>query len=195
MSRCCTMKIRDAFVLVSVALLSVPHIAHADPGALAVSPLADGLATGAMTAAWVASEALVPVIGPSRCRWCVPDGLDAHVRTALVWSSPGVANTLGGLSAFALAPLLAFGGDALASFHDGSLGLWTEDALVIGEATALAVDVDQAVKLSVAREYRNFVIFNWHRSSISRSMNLGYRFDVRTRAGGRPPFFFAARRA
>ena len=106
--------------------------------------------TGGATAFWAGSELLMNSLAPRSCRWCDRDlnGLDAGVRRALVWQDTHTAGTLSDVGAFVLAPVAAFGLDALAARHDGVATDW----LVIAEAVTLAGDLNQIVKLTVARE-------------------------------------------
>lgn len=118
----------------------------------------DGAVTGGAAVVWLSSELLFKKeLAPSKCRWCAVDGFDAAIRNALVWNDPHTADTLSNVGAFALMPLMALGGTALAGRHDGA-GAQTvfSDELVIGEATMLALDLDQAVKFAAGRE-RPFV--------------------------------------
>jgi membrane-associated phospholipid phosphatase len=115
-------------------------------------------------ATWFATEAFKASLAPAACRWCdrAGDGsdslnvVDADVRNALRWSSPGAANTASNLVGFAMVPLASMGVSALAARHDGRTDTAFVDGLVVLEAAALAADVNQAVKLVVGRE-RPFV--------------------------------------
>lgn len=118
---------------------------------------------GAM--AIVTAESLKGVIAPS-CRWCYrnPDGtdrlnfVDARARDAAMWSSVKTADSVSNVTAFMLAPAAAYGLTAFASAKDHALRGFPVDALIITEATILALDFNQLVKLALARE-RPFVHF------------------------------------
>jgi membrane-associated phospholipid phosphatase len=121
--------------------------------------------TGVGAALWISSELLFKhQLAPASCRWCDRDaagndtlnGFDRGIRNALLWSNPHTADVLSNVDAFALMPLLALGGTALAAHHDGADGNIGSDLLVISEAVVLAQDVNQTVKFAVGRE-RPFV--------------------------------------
>lgn len=126
------------------------------PRELRWDPAWDVSVTAAGAAAWLTSQALEPQLASSSCRWCEVDGLDASVRHALVWSDTAAANTTSNILAFGVAPLAAVALDALAAGHDGALGDVPVDALVVGEATIVAVDLSQLAKFASGRE-RPFV--------------------------------------
>ncbi|MCL2825262.1 MAG: phosphatase PAP2 family protein [Polyangiaceae bacterium] len=108
-------------------------------------------------AAWIAAEALKPMLAPSSCRWCDPGILDSSARDALRWNNCSIANTTSYVTGFALAPIAAFGVDAVAVYSSGgSTAEWGEDALVIMESIVIAADINQLVKFAVGRE-RPFV--------------------------------------
>jgi len=107
--------------------------------------------------AWITTEALKSKLAPSSCRWCEPPGIDLAVKNALRWQNTKPADITSYVTGFALAPIAAFGLDALVvSSNGGSFGEWGEDALVILESIVVAADVNQLVKFSVGRE-RPFV--------------------------------------
>lgn len=171
---------RSVPVLLAALLLSSPAVASdAEPvpevmpapaeGPVRPAPLRYDLAVdvpvaAGATVAWFTSELLKSHLAPSACRWCsrasdgsdTLNGFDRSVRNGLRWSTPGAADTASNVTAFALAPLAALGLDTLASSHDGAVGNAPVDGLLIAEATALAVDLNQAVKFAVGRE-RPFV--------------------------------------
>jgi membrane-associated phospholipid phosphatase len=128
----------------------------AHPRSLRWDPAWDVSVTAAGAAAWVTSQAFEPELAPSSCRWCDVDGLDESVRRDLVWSDTAGANTASNVIAFGVAPLAALGLDAIAAGHDGALGVVPVDALIVGEATIVAVDLSQVVKFTSGRE-RPFV--------------------------------------
>jgi membrane-associated phospholipid phosphatase len=112
-------------------------------------------ATGAVL--WLGSELLLKkALAPSTCRWCEDNALDAGVRSKARWANTGLADTASYVTAFALAPLAAFGLDAALASHHGKIRGLGADALVIAETVILAADVNQLVKFAVGRE-RPFV--------------------------------------
>jgi membrane-associated phospholipid phosphatase len=109
-------------------------------------------------AAWLISELEKPSLAPAACRWCGVDAFDAAAHRALVWSKPELASTLSNVAVFGVAPVSAVGLLGLAAWRDGHPEHLGEDALVVLEATFLAMDVDQAVKYAAgrARPYAHF---------------------------------------
>lgn len=115
-------------------------------------------------AAWATTEALKPQIGPTVCRWCdraadgtdTLNGLDAGVRRLLVSGNKGVPDQISNVTAFGMMPVLMVGLGALSNYSQGSAKQGLIDLLLVAEATALAVDVNQLVKYAVGRE-RPFV--------------------------------------
>lgn len=107
-------------------------------------------------AAWFGSEAVKSALAPAACRWCASNGLDDGVRSALRWDGTDRADTLSNVTAFALAPAAALGLPLASGASEGRTRGFLVDALVIAEATALAADLNQAVKFLAGRE-RPFV--------------------------------------
>jgi membrane-associated phospholipid phosphatase len=92
---------------------------------------------------------------PANCRWCSVNSFDQWGRDNLKWSNTGAANKAVYLTGYALAPMAAFGLDALAANHDGRLSEFWPDALIIVEATALSSFTTQLVKMAVGRQRPN----------------------------------------
>lgn len=133
--------------------------ARADDRELRHDVAVDGAVTGAGAALWIGSELALRGLVQD-CRWCdraadgtdTLNGFDRGVRDALRWGSPGAADLASSIGGFVLAPLVAFGGDALvASYDRRARGFWV-DALVIAESAVLAADLNEIVKIAVARE-------------------------------------------
>jgi membrane-associated phospholipid phosphatase len=104
---------------------------------------------------WLGSEVARDQLAPATCRWCEPPGFDAGVRNHLRWQNTAAADTAG--YAFALAqPVLMVGLDVLAARAEGAPGAAWIDALLISEATSVAMATNQVVKFIVGRE-RPFV--------------------------------------
>jgi len=126
-------------------------------GELTWNPRLDaGIVIGG-AAAWIASETVFKsALAPDRCRWCGVNELDRGWRDAMRWDDTHLANQVSNLTGFAIAPLGALGLELVAAGYDHHLGNWTPDAVIILEATVLAIDLDQAVKFTAGRE-RPFV--------------------------------------
>lgn len=114
---------------------------------------------------YVTSEMLKVQLVPSKCRWCSRTGesdalntMDGSIRRALLWKRPHTAHVLSNLLLFGVAPASAFGLTQVAALHDGALREWPVDALLIAEASMLAMDGNQMAKYAFARE-RPFVHF------------------------------------
>lgn len=112
--------------------------------------------TGVATAYWLTTELLKGALAPERCRWCSPPGVDADVRDALRWNATKTADALSWVTALGLAPVALVGLDVLAAHRAGDAGAAWVDALVIAEAAALAMALNQTTKFLVGRE-RPFV--------------------------------------
>jgi len=117
----------------------------------------DATVTGAAIAFWIGTEALKSHLAPDTCRWCDPPGFDSSVRDALRWQNTERANVISYVLPLAVEPLFVFGMDALSASRDQAppRAAWV-DALVISEATSIAMAMNQIVKFIVGRE-RPFV--------------------------------------
>jgi membrane-associated phospholipid phosphatase len=119
--------------------------------------VADGTRVVAGGAAFLALELTKAELAPRQCRWCNPPGIDTATRDALRWSNPSVPGALSYVTGYALAPLAAYGLDAVVVLTSGgSAKEWAVDALIITEAILSTVDLNQFVKFAAARE-RPFV--------------------------------------
>jgi membrane-associated phospholipid phosphatase len=126
--------------------------------ALAARPAAaDDLAleaprTAAIAGAAFAAVGILTLAGdgllPASCRWCDPPALDRHARSALAWGDTTLASRLSDVGVVALPAALAAIDYGLAG---GDLGRAAEDALVAGEALAVALLATDIVKVTVAR--------------------------------------------
>lgn len=114
------------------------------------------LVAGSATTLWALSEVFKGELAPSACRWCASNGFDGSARDAIVWEDRAAAARASDVIAFAVAPAAAIGLGAFAARAEGRLENAPVDALVVLEATALAMDVNQVAKLTIGRE-RPFV--------------------------------------
>jgi PAP2 superfamily len=102
--------------------------------------------------AWVATDAVLKdAIAPSECRWCVPSGFDDGVRDTLKWKDTETAQRLSNALGYGVAPLSAFGLEAVAALADRRGRDWPEDALIVAESAAVAGDLDQVGKFLSGR--------------------------------------------
>jgi membrane-associated phospholipid phosphatase len=105
-------------------------------------------------------ELLMPVLAPKNCRWCDRDAqgndtlnaFDAAARRALRWSNPGLARKASNVFSYGLAPLVGIGVGGLVAWGDGHSGNMPVDALIIAEASMLAVNLNQIIKFAFGRE-------------------------------------------
>jgi membrane-associated phospholipid phosphatase len=112
----------------------------------------DLTATAIASTGWLIMEAFNKDISPSACRWCGVDSFDAWGHRNLKWDDTRDANLASHAMAYGLSPIIAFGGDAIAAYHDGDLKGFGIDALVIAESAAVSSLISQVVKISVGRE-------------------------------------------
>ena len=116
----------------------------------------DATVTGAAIAFWIGSEAFKSHLAPSTCRWCDPPGFDSSVRDGLKWNDTEAANVISYVIPLGVEPLAMFGLHAYAARDHGTPDAAWVDVLLISEATAVAMAMNQAVKFVVGRE-RPFV--------------------------------------
>jgi len=112
----------------------------------------DLAATIGSSAVWVVMEALQDHIAPSTCRWCGVNGFDGWGHNNLKWSNRRAADISSHVTAYGLAPLVAFGLDALAAHSDDQMQNFAVDALIIAESAALSSLFNQVIKISVGRQ-------------------------------------------
>jgi hypothetical protein len=153
---------KQAVGLVAWALawtLAAPAWAAPGDGELHVDRKVSVAFTVSTGLAIVLSEAFKGELAPDHCRWCDGDDLnpvDRGVRHALVWDDVKTARSLSNATGYAGAPLAGFGLLALAAWHDDRTGHIVDDELIVAEAMAGTMVLNQAVKLLAGRE-RPFV--------------------------------------
>jgi membrane-associated phospholipid phosphatase len=116
--------------------------------------------TAGATGLWLGSEILKGTLAPASCRVCErsPDGsdalnaVDAETRGALRWNDTETASVASDLTGFSLSPITALGMCEVAASADNRSREAPTNALVVFQAAALAADLDQVVKLLVARQ-------------------------------------------
>jgi membrane-associated phospholipid phosphatase len=146
-------------------LLLLVLIALAPRPGLAAEPLAYDLSIDlpiiAVTGgAWLFSETVLKQqLAPAQCRWCDSNGSGENTLNAfdsagrsLRWKSPGTADLISGIDAFAVVPIAMLGLDALGSSHNGVLRDWAEDAMILVESVTLQAALTQYVKFTVGRQ-------------------------------------------
>ncbi|MBT3182482.1 MAG: phosphatase PAP2 family protein [Deltaproteobacteria bacterium] len=108
--------------------------------------------TAIASAGWIIMEVINDDIAPASCRWCGVNDLDNWGHQELKWANSSAANIASDVTAYGLAPLVAFGLDALAANHDDQLNNFKIDALIIAEAVSLSGLLNQIIKISVGRQ-------------------------------------------
>lgn len=108
--------------------------------------------TGIAASGWIIMMAAKNQIAPSKCRWCDVDPFDEWGHDNIRWSNTGAADAAVHVTGYALAPLAAFGLDALAAGRDGVISDFFVDALLIAEASALSCFTAEIVKISTGRQ-------------------------------------------
>jgi membrane-associated phospholipid phosphatase len=143
--------------LLACALLVIAPAARSDgPAPLRYDLVVDGAITAGATGAWIISEALMGTLAPTACHWCASNGFDAGARDLLLSPWPASAATASDAIAFGMIPVGVLAHQLLAARAAGDLRAGWADLLVIAQATALAMDLDQVAKFAAGRQ-RPFV--------------------------------------
>ncbi len=138
--------------LVLVAALVLASTASAEPPLQPSYDLVPDLAvTGGACAATLSLLLLEEKLAPTRCRWCDPSGVEEDLSRRLRWSDPDAAAKGSSVLSFTLA------GAALGySLYEGYRRENPEDgwanALLIVEATSVAMLLDRTAKYAFARQ-------------------------------------------
>lgn len=155
-----------ATVIMAAAVLAVSGettIARAEPpqAQMRFEPEIDVTVSIFAGAAWLVTELDKRQLAPDECRLCdrKPNGLDASARRAFLWKSPETAAGLSNLGVFGLAPVSALGLSALAAWHDHRQQNIPADAVLIVQASLLAMDLNQLTKFASGRA-RPYVRFD-----------------------------------
>lgn len=144
-------------LLRSLALAIVVTVASPARATEPPIPLRYDLALDAsITAAMGLSVALLsvyqPGLLPESCRWCAPPGVDAAVRNALVWRDHERTADVLSTVLDAAVPASAATYLLLSANAGGDLDAGLVDSLLVTEAAAAALLVNQVVKLLVGRQ-------------------------------------------
>lgn len=140
---------------VRAALMAVCVVAAPARGAeLALRPsydlAADGVVTGIAAVGTLTLAALKDPLAPTSCRWCTPPGFDGDLAKSLAWGNRDLASTTSDVLQVAMGAG-ALGYALLDGHRRGDLEAGAANALLITEATSLALLVDQTVKYAVGR--------------------------------------------
>jgi len=141
----------------AIALALVLSLAPSARGSEPPIPLQYNLAVDAsVTAAMGLSVVLLtiyqPELLPATCRWCDPPGIDTAVRNALVWERGARTADVISTVLDAALPASAVGYLLLSANGAGDFNAGLVDTLLVTEAVAGALLVNQVVKLLVARK-------------------------------------------
>jgi membrane-associated phospholipid phosphatase len=154
-------------VLRSLALALVVAVAPPARGAEPPVPLQYNLAldasiTAAMGLSVILLSVFQPGLLPESCRWCTPGPIDAAVRNALVWK--GGERTADVLSTVidVVIPASAATYLLLSANAGGDVNAGLVDTLLVTQAAAAALLVNQVVKLLVARQRPHVFFGNDH---------------------------------
>jgi membrane-associated phospholipid phosphatase len=155
------MRARAAAAL-AAALLALP--ARAEPPPLRYDAARDGALAAGGAALWISSELAKGRLAPPACRWCAENGLDAGARDLLLWGRADRAARASDVLAFGVLPAGIAAHQLLAARAAGSAKEGLVDLLVVAEAAALSMDLNQVVKFAAGRQ-RPFV----HHAAAGRS--------------------------
>lgn len=147
---------RPLLVAASLAAAAAPLEVRADPRELHHDLATDGAIAAGGWLLWLSSELAKEHLAPERCRFCDTNALDAGTRDLLVWERADRGARGADVLAYALLPSGMVAHQLLAArgAGDGDAGL--VDALLVAEATAIAMNLNQIVKFAVGRQ-RPFV--------------------------------------
>ncbi len=140
----------------AVLALVLAAPARPDPPALRYDAPTDVAVTAGASLLWLGTELARRRLAPSACRWCGEDALDAGARDALLWRHPDRAARASDVLAFGLVPAGVVAHQLLAARAAGSAREGLVDVLVVAEAAALSMDLNQLVKYAAGRQ-RPFV--------------------------------------
>jgi membrane-associated phospholipid phosphatase len=144
-------------VLRSIALALLVAIAPPARGAQPPVPLQYNLAIDAsVTGAMLLSVGLLaiyqPEILPAGCRWCEPPAFDSSVRDALLWRDGARTADILSTVLVAVVPTSALTYLLLSANGAGDFNAGLVDSLLVTEAAAAALLLNQVVKLLVGRQ-------------------------------------------
>jgi membrane-associated phospholipid phosphatase len=142
-----------ARVLAALLALSVvsPAVSQEPP----LTPLTydwtvDGIVTGAAAASVITLQLLKPSLAPLACKWCDPGSIDGDLAKSVAWSNPTTASTISDVMQFAI-PIGAIGYGLLQGYRLGDPSAGWSAALLITQATSIALLANQIVKYAVGR--------------------------------------------
>jgi len=146
------MPVMRTLALALMVAVASPSRGAEPPVPLQYNLVIDASITGAMALTSVLLAVHQPPLPPDRCRWCTPPAVDVAVRNALVWEDS--ARTADVLSTVldAVVPASAVTYLLLSANGRGDVNAGLVDTLLVTEAAAAALLVNQVVKLLVGRQ-------------------------------------------
>ncbi len=137
------------------AILALSFVAPVRAQETTLTPLTydwtvDGIVTGVTAASVVTLQLLKNDLAPLQCKWCVPGAIDGDVAKAVAWSNPKTANTISDVLQVVL-PVGAIGWGVLQGYRLGNPSAGWSSALIITEATSIAMLANVIVKYAVGR--------------------------------------------
>jgi len=141
----------------AIALALVLSLAPSARGSEPPIPLQYNLAldaslTGAMALSVVLLTIEQPALLPSTCRWCAPGPLDASVRDTLLWQHDFRTADVLSTVIDGVLPASAVGYLVLSANSCGDVNAGLVDSLLVTEAVAGALLLNQIVKLLAGRQ-------------------------------------------
>lgn len=105
-------------------------------------------------------ELLASKLAPATCHWCDRsstgsnslNGFDASIRNDLRWNNTRTADTASTVIGYGIVPLTSVGLGALLVYRDHRTDEFLVDALLVAEATVIALNVNEISKFAFARE-------------------------------------------
>ncbi len=110
----------------------------------------DGIVTGVLGGSTITLLLLDKDLAPLSCKWCVPGTIDGNLSKSVTWSNPHTAATISDVMEFVV-PIGVIGFGLIQAYRlDDAEAGWS-DALLIAEATSLAMLGNTIVKYTVGR--------------------------------------------
>ncbi len=130
-----------------------PVVARADgPRPLREDLRLDAAVVGTAGVVWLGGELLQDKLAPVHCRFCAPNAFDAWARRQLLLGDDRPPRIASDVLAMGVMPAAMVAHQLLAARAAGDAGAGVHDVIYVAEAGAVALALDQVVKLAVGRE-------------------------------------------
>ena len=146
------MPVLRSFALALVVAVAAPARGAPPPIPLQYNLALDASVTGAMGLSVILLSVFQPGLLPESCHWCAPPGVDAAVRNALVWQDHERTADLLSTVIDVVIPASAATYLLLSANAGGDFNAGMVDSLLVTEAAAAALLVNQVVKLLAGRQ-------------------------------------------